>query len=274
MFQEKIWYFSFFFLICISCVASVPLDETAAVPTKENLKLTPKLEDKNPPPKPEVKDQPPKEAEPAKKPVPESVSSTPKDSKTVPAVIEPIKKFPFLELRSNKILVQKFSKTGILNETLVPFVKECDAFEEKSDEKTIELCPVFFDNLLKLNESLNSAEAVNFSASELSSFISKSSQNSQFCDLFKENVNGTAKYFNYTKTIETRFRTNLLGACYKSCFTKVDDVPDISCIAIAYMGSKMKKTENLDALPDEKEETFPSDGKFFILKTDFRNLRI
>lgn len=188
-----------------------------------------------------------------------------------------IVKFLWLEIRHNKTLLQRFSKSQLLNETMVPFLKKCDTindtytYADVSDPE-LSLCPVYFDNLLRLNET-SVADSIN--SSDLEEFIGKANKTSKFCeDFFVKNVNMSSDHFSYSKELSKAFASDMAKACYYYCLEPTPLGPlrkSGSCAAIAFMGTKLKKTEVVDSgstsTKNQDEEADPSqqDGEFFFI---------
>lgn len=169
----------------------------------------------------------------------------------IPVVIK-TKRYKWAEMRNNKTL-ERFQK-NLLNEKIVPFLKKCDALDDEhlltpDDDPDLSLCPVFYDNMLRLNNKTSAADSIN--SSDLEEFISESNKRKTFCeDVFAEIVNPNCTNFKYSKNLTEYFSRSMTLSCYNWCYE-----PNMgplrnssSCAAIAFIGTKLK-TEVVTSKP-------------------------
>lgn len=186
---------------------------------------------------------------------------------------EDIGKIKWHEIKTNKTL-QGFQKT-LMNESIVPFLKKCYTIDDKhlppNPDKYDELllCPVYFDNLLRLNQS---SVAGSINSADLEDFIKEVKNNKSFCrDYFAKYVNSTFSNFEYSGTLKQLFE-NMSRACYILCYEPTPAGPlkdSNSCQAIAFMGMKLKNevgTEKMDSAttkpPEEDADPNLNEGKW------------
>ncbi|KAL5285039.1 hypothetical protein ACFFRR_007025 [Megaselia abdita] len=248
---KKIKYFLLFLLIIISYTSAAPPpgNKTDTTASQHDIKkpLITEHEEKTAPQVKEKEDS-------LKKKEPQVIASAPVEVKPVKTPHEeekktPVERFPWLELRKSQAMLERFNESRLLNDTVVPFLKKCDTINNTyvvtsavGADQELNLCPVYFDALLCLNET-----SFDINSSELEAFNTEQKGNKRFCeDVFKNNVNATSSKLQYSKDVVDAFSSDMVKACFFWC---LEPSPlgqlkkNSSCATIAFMGTKLKKTE-------------------------------